>query len=120
MTGGRIENGGRYTPVPYRYYGRAKKSRNEKDDQIAQPFAGPQRQGPKIPMDSYSDTASVSTTDDDKLKKTGKERLERVLLPRRLCFLDQQPTREIDADTGEMFLEYHSTNVKQVRRRPRP
>jgi hypothetical protein len=113
MTGGEIVNGGRYTPVPYRYYGRAKKSRNEKDDQIAQPCAGPQRQGPKIPMDSYSDTASVSTTDDDKLKKTGKERLERVLLPRRLCFLDQQPTREIDADTGEMFLEYHSTNVKQ-------
>lgn len=68
-----------------------------------------------LPMVSYSDTASVSTAEDEKVKTSGRGRLERVLLPRRLCFLDQKPTREIDADNGEVFFEYHSTNVKQVR-----
>ncbi|KAH7132689.1 hypothetical protein EDB81DRAFT_904471, partial [Dactylonectria macrodidyma] len=81
------EFNGRYTPVPYRYFGRAKKSRNPKDDTFAE--------------DDHHNSADA------------RERLERALLPRMLCFLSQPPTREIDSDTGEDYLEKNKRNCPE-------
>jgi hypothetical protein len=108
--------------VPYRYFGRAKKSRNLKDDTLsdydnhdndnsanARSF-----EGPRLTVEALTNRGSENTTDGVTTKTSGKERLERVLLPRMLCFLDQTPTQSIDPDTGISYSEYHATNVQQV------
>ncbi|KAI9147569.1 hypothetical protein HJFPF1_12595 [Paramyrothecium foliicola] len=115
---GQLVNGGRYSPVPYRYYGRPKKSRNPKDDTMVE--SGDQTlslpgdaRGPRLPADAFSDTASMSTVQTEKTRKSGRERLERVLLPRRLCFLSDAPTQGMDPQTGIVYLQHHSTNVRE-------
>jgi hypothetical protein len=115
-------NHGRYTAVPYRYFGRAKKSRNAKDDMLSDydnhgdGNSGKNRlpEGPRLTVEALTNRGSENTTDDVATKKSGQERLERALLPRMLCFLSQTPTQSIDPDTRISYSEYYATNVQQV------
>ncbi|KAK4202133.1 putative 3-hydroxyisobutyrate dehydrogenase [Triangularia verruculosa] len=87
--GGQERNGGYYDPVPYRYYGRAKTSRN--------------------PMDEKP--AIFATPNFEKTPRAASDRTERVLLPRRLCWLDTKP--QVVVEKGVEYQVYESTDVKQ-------
>jgi hypothetical protein len=84
---GQIRNFGCYDPVPYRYYGRAKKSRNVKDDGLSE----------------------RNTSGRSLLRKP----VERILLPRRLCFVDDQPVPYYDEEEGQDALDFPSIDVRQ-------
>ncbi|SCO92490.1 uncharacterized protein FRV6_16618 [Fusarium oxysporum] len=116
------EFNGRYTPVPYRYFGRAKKSRNPKDDTFAEDdhhnsADARSFEGPRLTVEALTSRGSENSFGDVSTKKSGRDRLERVLLPRMLCFVSQPPTREIDPDTGEDYLEFYATDVQQWMRK---
>ncbi|KAI9162814.1 hypothetical protein HJFPF1_04407 [Paramyrothecium foliicola] len=113
---GETANGGRYNAVPYRYYGRPKKSRNIKDDRSAEGYTSALSntctKGSRIRRKAIANTDSEIAMQPQHAS-AGQERLERTLLPRKLCFLSQPPTVEIDGETGEQYLNYRATSIEK-------
>ncbi|KAK0667897.1 putative 3-hydroxyisobutyrate dehydrogenase [Cercophora samala] len=102
--GGEVRNGGNYDPVPYRYFGRAKTSRNPLDDNIHQREMQFQKMITERP-------AIFASPHSEKTPRAASERTERILLPRRLCWLETKP--EVVVQDGEEYRVYQSTDVKQ-------
>ena len=111
--GGNPRNGGRYDAVPYRYFGRAKTSRNPKDDAVhANRDFVPVPDGIELQLGITDRPAIPATNAAENTPRAASERVERILLPRRLCWLDQNPpTREYK---GVLYKVYQSTDVQEV------
>ncbi|KAK4180188.1 putative 3-hydroxyisobutyrate dehydrogenase [Triangularia setosa] len=106
--GGEVRNGGNYDPVPYRYFGRAKTSRNPMDDNVNQHPLGKQTQFQKTITER---PVIFATPNSEQTPRAAMDRTERILLPRRLCWLETKPQAVVQ-DGGE-YQVYQSTDVKQ-------
>ncbi|KAK0747328.1 hypothetical protein B0T21DRAFT_354094 [Apiosordaria backusii] len=106
--GGEIRNGGNYDPVPYRYFGRAKTSRNHMDDNV---YGNPLGRETQFQKTITERPAIFATSHTEKTPRAASDRTERILLPRRLCWLDTKPQTVVQ--DGEEYQVYQSTDVEQ-------
>lgn len=99
---------GRYDNVPYRYFGRAKKSRNQRDDDCL-PLTFKSLVGQGGSHKSSTGTTMNAFQASPSTQILLNARTERTLLPRRLCFVDQQTAgpQDISLSTLERYVPDH-------------